>query len=365
MSRGYELTTGDFEGFFAAPFHAYGAQSKYVPMMKADMRRWLDNAANPLFVAHGEREFFVLRRNGEPIGRIVAHVHHDSNRVHHLQRGCFGFFDCADDAEAAQRLLTAAEQWCAARKLREIAGNFNLTAMQQIGVVTEGFEHQPYMDQVYSPPHIAAHLRANGYEPFFPMQTFEIDIAEAVARAPCESAPDWRIERITRSHLDASMEAARRVLNDGFAANPMFVALSREEFAFQAKDMMWILDPRISSLAWQGDDPAGVVVCIPDLNPLIKATGAQWRWSTPWHYLRFRSRRRRAVIIYYAVSKAMQGRGLMKTLLSTTLRNLQSAGYETVGVTWIADVNGASLRQMQRLGARSLHRTHLFGKSLA
>lgn len=41
---------------------------------------------------------------------------------------------------------------------------------------------------------------------------------------------------------------------------------------------------------------------------------------------------------------------------------LKAAGYATLGITWIADVNGASLRQMERLGARRLHRLHLFTK---
>jgi hypothetical protein len=44
---------------------------------------------------------------------------------------------------------------------------------------------------------------------------------------------------------------------------------------------------------------------------------------------------------------------------------LKSAGYARLGITWIADVNGASLRQVERLGARRLHRLHLFTKRVA
>jgi hypothetical protein len=52
-------------------------------------------------------------------------------------------------------------------------------------------------------------------------------------------------------------------------------------------------------------------------------------------------------------------------MLYRVLTNLREAGYETLGVTWIADVNGASLRQMEKLGARRLHRLHLFRKAIA
>ena len=43
---------------------------------------------------------------------------------------------------------------------------------------------------------------------------------------------------------------------------------------------------------------------------------------------------------------------------------LKGAGYTQLGITWIADVNAASLRQVERMGARLLHRLHLFRKPL-
>jgi hypothetical protein len=43
---------------------------------------------------------------------------------------------------------------------------------------------------------------------------------------------------------------------------------------------------------------------------------------------------------------------------------LKRAGYEWLGITWIADENIASIRQTERLGARRLQRLHLFSKTL-
>ena len=85
---------------------------------------------------------------------------------------------------------------------------------------------------------------------------------------------------------------------------------------------------------------------------------------TPFHYLRYRLRRRRAVIIFYSVASAMHGQGLMGAMLERTVAALRSAGYTRLGITWIADENAGSLRQMERLGARPLHRLHLFRKDI-
>ena len=72
----------------------------------------------------------------------------------------------------------------------------------------------------------------------------------------------------------------------------------------------------------------------------------------------------RAVIVFYSVAQRMQGRGLNPAMLHRVIRALEARGYSELGITWIADTNTASLRQMERLGARPLHRIHLFERTL-
>jgi Acetyltransferase (GNAT) family. len=157
----------------------------------------------------------------------------------------------------------------------------------------------------------------------------------------------------------------RVVLNDGFANNPMFVPLAAEEMRFQAEDLSHVLDPRITALVHDDRGPVGVVLCIPDLNPMLRAMGSRLGVTAPWHFLRFRLLpRRRAVIIFYSVAARIQGQGLNGAMLHRVTTALRAAGYRSLGLTWIADVNAASLRQVERLGARQLHRLHLFTKAL-
>jgi GNAT superfamily N-acetyltransferase len=367
-----ELREGDREAFFEAPFNAYGPDSLYVTPMRSDLDRYFDAGRNPLFKAGNPFRIFSAHRDGRAVGRICAHLHAASNARHRLDRACFGYFDVADDTEAADLLLGAAQAFARKQNCAEIAGNFNLTAMQQIGVMTEGFEAPPYTDMVYAPPHPAAHLRRAGFMETFPMSTWEIDLTTLdpsrlltqKARAALKSQ-DYEWTRIDRRNFATRLDDARDALNDGFDKNPMFVPLTKEEYDFHAKEMMWILDPRISCCVRSGGKAAGVVVCIPDLNPFIRAVRGRYGFNAPWEFLKSRIRRKRAVIIYYATATAHQGRGLNSAMLYRVTTNLRAAGYERLGVTWVADVNGASLRQLEKLGARRLHRLHLFRKAIA
>lgn len=362
-----ELRQGDVAAFFEAPFNAYARADGYVSPLRSDIVRMLDPARNPLWQAGNPFAFWTAHRAGRPIGRIIAHVHRQSNARHGTERAQFGFFDCAADADAARILLDAAADFARVQGQSELVGNFNLTAMQQAGVMTDGFGAQAYTDMVVNPPHVPRLLEANGFARFFPMQTFELDLVthgDFAARS-IDAAAGFAFAPIACASFAERMEEARLVLNDGFSDNPMFVPLTAEEFRFQAGEMMSILDPRLPSVLMHEGRPVGTIICIPDLNGLLAATRSRIGLATPFHYLRYRLRRRRAVIIFYSVASDMHGQGLMGAMLARTVAALRGAGYAKLGITWIADANAASLRQMERLGATPLHRLHLFRKAIA
>jgi GNAT superfamily N-acetyltransferase len=367
-----EIRVGDRRAAFEAGLSAYGERSPYVTPMWSDFDRGVDPLCNPLCQeGRGRLELFTAHRDGRPVGRIVASIHDASNLRHATEYGQFGFFDCVDDPDVAASLLKSAENWLGQRGARQVAGNFNLTAMQMIGVVTGGFEAAPYTDMMWSGPHIAEHLLANGYTATFPMTTFETELAgipEAVIAnerlSEIAAMPGLSWHPITRATFKQRLEDARVVLNAGFDRNPMFVPLSAEEYTFQAGEMMWVMDPRLSVVVHYEGRPAGVIVCIPDLNPFVRAVGGRLSWTAPWHFLRHRLTRDRAVIVYYSVSPEMQGKGLNGAMLARVVRAARDAGYRKIGGTWIGDSNVASLKQMKGMGSKPLHRLHLFSKKL-
>lgn len=359
-----------FEAFFQAPFHAYGPGSPYVSPLHGDLRRMLSRA-NPL-LRDTPFALFVVERDGVPVGRITAHSHPASNRAYGTQDAAFGFFDCADDAEAAGMLLGAAEAWARAHGFTRIAGNFNLTAMQQIGIMTDGFSYAAFLDQMWNAPWIPRLLETHGYTARFPMTTFALDPrlvdTDALAPPALHAALDAQgvtFEPVTRRNLAACLEHSRAVLNTAFRDNPMFVPPTQEEYAFQADGMRWILDPRLSSVAMCKGEPVGAIVVVPDANPLLRAVGSRLGWTAPFHYLRHRLSNRRAVVVFQGVMPAFQRQGLNPAMLARSCAALVQAGYTEVGGTWIADSNTASLRQVEKVGGKPLHRLHLFGKDLA
>ena len=366
-----EIRENDFGGFFDAPFNAYGTDTHYVSPMRADLKRFLSKDQNPLFRGQSDLSYFTAYKNGTPLGRITAHVHAEANVKFATNQAYFGYFDCADDAELAAALLTKAEDWARARGFESIAGNFNLTAMQQIGIMTSGFDKSAYTDLIYSPSHIAKLLEQNGYAPEFPMATFETSFEDEYVPAligPKQQAiidnPDFTWAPITRKTIEQRMEDARIILNESFAQNPQFLAVTAEEYFFQAKDMKWIMDPRISAMLHYKGRPAACIICVPDLNPLLQKTRSRMGLLFPYHFIRHRMNRKRAVLIYSGVIPEWQGKGVNALVMNRIMTNMVEAGYEICGNTWIGASNYASLRQKEKMGSRKLHDLHIFRKAL-
>src|SRR5262249_32962299 len=104
--------------FIDLPWRIYNATDhpQWVPPLRIAVRDALDRKANP-FYKSAERELFLALRDGKPVGRIAAIENRAHNDFHKDRVGFFGFFECADDQEAAGALLKAAEGWLRGRGL--------------------------------------------------------------------------------------------------------------------------------------------------------------------------------------------------------------------------------------------------------
>jgi len=143
--------------------------------------------------------------------------------------------------------------------------------MQQIAVMTEGFERAPFTDMMWSAPHIARHSSALLCRDL-PMTTFEIRSKRA-NRSNCSATaardPGRSGFRLAADPALRFKDAAGRRPHHPqrrIADNPMFVPPTAAEYLFQAGDMMWIIDKRISTVVYHWRPPAGAIIAIPDLN---------------------------------------------------------------------------------------------------
>ena len=84
-------SNGDLMRFIKLPWRLYRNSPRWVPPLISERRHHLDRERNPFF-EHAEAEYFLAWRDGEPVGRITAHVDHRFNEFQKNDWGLFGFF---------------------------------------------------------------------------------------------------------------------------------------------------------------------------------------------------------------------------------------------------------------------------------
>jgi hypothetical protein len=354
----------------------YPAASPWVPPLDRDLERMLDRHANPFF-QHGDATAFLARGpDGQPVGRILAQIYHPHNERHDERTAFFGYFECQDHQAAATALIQAAARAGTAWGCTTLRGPFNITAMQEMGILLDGFEHAPAIDQTYTAPYYPRLLDGAGLHAIYPHTTYRIDDVGTVdldsllggQHRVLTAERRLKIRSGRMRQFDRELETLRVLLNDSFAELSHFVPLTAEELMFQVGAYRAFLDPSLLLVAEMDGVPRGFVLAVPDFNPLLKRlngrsgasetvsmvpTVARWLW------------RRDACLIIQGVERRLQGQGIMRVLHHRLIRNLRRSRYRGLSVTWIEGENRRSAASVQALGARPQHRLTLYEGSIA
>ena len=128
----------DLAAFIAFPYDLHRVDPFFSPPLRRDVRAALSREKNPFF-ARAEAEYFLARRGREVVGRIAA-IHNRAHNAFHDDRvGFFGFFECADDREAARGLFDAAGAWLRARGLDTLRGPCSFSTMRGVKALLTRF----------------------------------------------------------------------------------------------------------------------------------------------------------------------------------------------------------------------------------
>ena len=152
---------GDLKRFIKLPWRIYRNAENWVPPLMMERKRHLDREKNPFF-EHAEAEYFLAWRDGEPVGRITAHVDHRFNEFQDNDWGMFGFFEAEEDQEVADALLGAAEAWLRERGRDRMVGPMDFSTNHECGVLVEGFDVKPQILESWHQPYYQRLLECAG-----------------------------------------------------------------------------------------------------------------------------------------------------------------------------------------------------------
>ena len=347
----------------------YPPESLWVQPLDSIVLGYLDSQRNP-FYRDGDGRAFIVKRGSQPVGRIMAHVWRRHLRLHTERVAYFGLFECADDHEAALRLFDAAADFAHGHASEVLRGPFNMTAAQEMGVVTKGFDESPALDMVYTPTWYHSLLEKAGLRACFRMQTWRNDDITTLDPDILQGTQDQRFitlgGRIRPMHSwnrRAELEHVRELINAAFLGNWNFVPITREEWELQTGPLVPILDPGLILFAELQGVPIGVTFAVPDFNRVLRRLQGKLLRPAAVSLLHGASIKA-AVIILFAVLKQYRGLGICRLLNAELVRALGRREYRRLAITWIGIDNLASRAQAHALNMHPLHDLAMYEQRL-
>jgi len=250
----------------------YEDDPAWVPPLILERRMQL--APNNPYFEHASCSSWVAYRDGKPVGRICAQVDQLHLERYQDATGFFGMLESEDNFETFKSLLVTAENWLQEKGMRRVAGPFNLSINQELGLLVKGFETPPMIMMGHALPYYAERIEENGYRQEKDLLAYIIDsdfkhpraMQAIMARAQNRVA----IRSLRKSDFKEELNIIRDIFNDAWSQNWGYTPWTNAEFQHLGKDLKMLVDEDLISFASVDGEPAAFMVILPNINEAIR-----------------------------------------------------------------------------------------------
>jgi GNAT superfamily N-acetyltransferase len=364
---------GELTRFIKLPWRLYRNEPLWVPPLISERKRHLDRGRNPFF-EHAEAEYFLAWRDGEPVGRITAHVDQRFNEFQQNDWGLFGFFECEPDHDAAQALLATAEGWLRDRGRDRMVGPMDFTTNHECGLLVEGHEREPQILEFWHHPYYAELLERYGLVKAMDLYKWELHLDTALSNTlpvifelaeKVEPEHGVRIRHMRKRDFQQEVRRFMEVYNAAWERNWGFVPLTDSELEHYAKELKPLLDEHWAMIAEKDGETVGAALTIPDYNQVLKHLNGR---LLPLGWLKALLARRRidrVRVFALGVKPEYQHTGVAAGFYVEHYNMAQATPQKWGEMGWILETNTPMNRGMEAMGGKIVKRYRLYDKPLA
>ena len=361
----------DLARFIRLPWRIYRNHPTWVPPLVYERKRFLDRRKNPFFT-HGEAEYFLALRDGEPVGRITAQIDRDFNDFHKNDWGMFGFFETDEDPETANALLGAAEGWLRERGRDRMVGPMDFTMNDESGIVIEGHDLPPLVKQPYHPRYYQGLVEGAGMTKAMDLYMWSAGVGDHDKVLPIIWELDEKLEpehgiklrKMRKKDLQAELDRFLEIYNIAWSTNWGFVPIRREDMEYTAKEMKPILDEDwLMACETAEGETVGIALTVPDINQVLKRMNGR---LLPLGWLKFLTGRRkidRLRVGFLGVKPEYQHTGVAAAMWAEHFRMAAVKPQSTGEAGWILETNTAMNRAMEGMGGRIVKRYRVYERA--
>lgn len=361
----------DQRAFLNLERELYADDPNWVTPLWGERKQLCGFGSHP-FYDDAEGQAFLARKNGRVVGRVLAIVNHAHNRYHNEQRGFFGFFECIDDAQTSRALFDAAADWLRGKGMTDIRGPVHPSLNYECGLLVDGFDTPPTFLIAYNHRYYADLIADWGFEKSQDMFCYDASIEDLDDLDPKlefvinEATKRFNVKcrPIARNRFEEDVKSFLKIYNQSLQRTWGYVPMSDEELVHQAKQLKYLIVPRLTSIAEINGEPVGAGFGLLDYNQILKDMNGH---LFPFGWLKLLTGKKkinRLRLVSTNVLPEYQKWGLGLVTLARILPDAMDFGIQTGEFSWVLESNSLSRGTIERGGARKMKTQRIYDRKL-
>jgi hypothetical protein len=352
------------QAFLRLPERVYRDIPQWVPPLQMEAARMLDTRKNPYYT-HSKAAFFLALEDGErPVARLACLNNSRYNEYNHEASAFFYLFESLDLPEASAQLFEAAAAWARDQGLKKMIGPKGFSALDGLGLLTEGFEYRPALGIPYNPAWYPTLVEQAGFSMTaeilsgFIEQGFFVDekidqIAQRVQERRGLRIAEFR----TRSDLRKLLPQLQGLYNSAIQGTSGNYPITEQEAKGMADQLLWFADPKLIKIIMKEERPVGFLFAYPDISEALQRCKGRL-FPFGWLDILITLRTTKLVNVNGAgMIEEYRGSGGTAILFNEIRKNGQDGRYTRAEIVQVGADNERMLRDLSNLGI-SFHKKH-------
>lgn len=313
-----------------------------------------------VFHNHGSITRWILKSDqGKLIGRIAAFINEDKAYQAEQPTGGVGFFECINDKDAAELLFDTAQTWLVARGMKAMDGPINFGENDSFwGLLIEGFTTPSY-GMNYNHSYYQKLFEEYGFKILYEQITNHLDVNKPFPERFTKIAtwvsnkPGYTFRHLEAGKLDKFAADFVEIYNDAWKDFDNFVPLNIKKALEAFNKMKAVMDEKLIWFAYVNNEPASVIVMLPDANQMIRNFNGKLGIIQKLQFVFKRwvgVDRMRAVVM--GTKQSFQKHGLESALFIKLKEYVLPLNqYKELELSWVGDFNDKMLAIHEAAGA--------------
>lgn len=360
--------------FLTFPWRIYNGDPLWVPPLLPEREKAVDPARGPFF-KDGTAEFFIVRKNGKPVGTICLAEDQNFTRTRGFPECMYNFVEVVKDYDVFEAMFDFATDWASDHSMKSFYGPFFLDREDSRGLLIEGRDRPPAILCGHQPAY---------YQEFFERYGFQKDgedlLAYAIDLDPSapkiqrlsglaekvrQRNPEFKIRSANLDDIDNEIERIVYLQNRALGHFPNHVPYTRNAIESMIMPLLDVIDIDLVLFAEVDGQPAGFFPGVPNFNELIiKLNGLRYPWDA-LRYLRHRALKPECLAIKSAVvPPEYWDIGVAALLFDEMARRAIAKGFKWADLSLTGDENPDTWPLAHHMGAKIYKRYRFYKKGL-